>query len=375
MKDISLFILSVYNNCAAVAKVSVKLHLGLIKNVAFLLLMSLSANSQNISNPNFEIFSACPNNQGQLIRATGWTQPTTLGTPDYFNVCTPVSGSSLTLNPTALIAQNGTGFAGAYAEVSNTFTNYKEYLTNRLSAPLIAGITYRFSFYVAHLNGASPTRLLPPMTYVDLPAAEQGYIGAVFSTSSPSNTNTVTDGSPSSNAGYAPLRNSFGSGRVLIPASNTAVYGAESRNAWVQVTLEYTAVGGEEYMTIGQLREGHTNLPTANAVYYLYDNFSSALESTDCTQLGNFDAPGETSKTGISDLVGFTGGTTGWPANVSNGFIVIESKKKGFVITRVSSSSAITNPVEGMLIYDIGAACVKLYNGTSWKCLEKDCNP
>nr|WP_199080804.1 hypothetical protein [Pedobacter sp. ASV19] len=92
-----------------------------------------------------------------------------------------------------------------------------------------------------------------------------------------------------------------------------------------------------------------------------------------CTQPGAFDAAGLPSTTGVSDLAGFTGGTTGWPANVPNGHVVIESKNKGFVITRVSSSAAIVNPVEGMLIYDIAAGCVKLYNGTVWNCLAKDC--
>jgi len=92
-----------------------------------------------------------------------------------------------------------------------------------------------------------------------------------------------------------------------------------------------------------------------------------------CTQPGVFDTAGLPSATGISDLAGFTGGSTGWPANVPNGHVVIESKNKGFVITRVSSSAAIVNPVEGMLIYDIAAGCVKLYNGTVWNCLAKDC--
>ena len=94
-----------------------------------------------------------------------------------------------------------------------------------------------------------------------------------------------------------------------------------------------------------------------------------------CTNPGVFDAAGLPSTTGVSDLAGFTGGATGWPANVPNGHVVIESKNKGFVITRVSSSAAIVNPVEGMLIYDIAAACVKLYNGTVWNCLAKDCTP
>ncbi|TKC08520.1 hypothetical protein [Pedobacter frigoris] len=81
--------------------------------------------------------------------------------------------------------------------------------------------------------------------------------------------------------------------------------------------------------------------------------------------------PDAYTKTGISNLEGFA---NGWPGNVPNGFIAIESKNKGFVITRVSSSAAILSPIEGMLIYDIAASCIKLYNGTIWNCLQKSCN-
>jgi len=97
-----------------------------------------------------------------------------------------------------------------------------------------------------------------------------------------------------------------------------------------------------------------------------------------CTNPPATGAPASYTQTGISDIDGFTGGTTGWPANVPNGFIAIESRTKGFVITRVSSTNTITDPVVGMLVYDMSNSptpCVKLYNGTVWKCIEKDCNP
>jgi len=130
-------------------------------------------------------------------------------------------------------------------------------------------------------------------------------------------------------------------------------------------------VGLSQYGTIG-------NGSTGNASFEKYTYNTAILDlcsavTGSCTNPGVFDAAGLPSTTGISNLVGFTGATTGWPANVNNGHIVIESKNKGFVITRVSSSAAILNPVEGMLIYDMAAACVKLYNGTDWKCLAKDC--
>lgn len=81
----------------------------------------------------------------------------------------------------------------------------------------------------------------------------------------------------------------------------------------------------------------------------------------------------EFTTTGISDLKR-TG--TAWPANIPNGFVAIESKNQGFVITRVRSVGDIPseNWVEGMVVYDITAACVKLFNGNSWHCIEMDCS-
>lgn len=65
--------------------------------------------------------------------------------------------------------------------------------------------------------------------------------------------------------------------------------------------------------------------------------------------------------------------TANWPENVANGFIAMESTNKGFVITRTTSAS-ITSPVIGMLIYDTGDNCFKLYNGTTWHCIAQTCN-
>lgn len=62
-----------------------------------------------------------------------------------------------------------------------------------------------------------------------------------------------------------------------------------------------------------------------------------------------------------------------WPLNIPNGFIALESKSKGFVVTRTTSDS-IANPIEGMLIFDTVDKCFKLYNGTAWDCIKRSCN-
>ena len=72
-----------------------------------------------------------------------------------------------------------------------------------------------------------------------------------------------------------------------------------------------------------------------------------------------------------------------WPENIPNGFITLESKEKGLVLTRVShvggtdgtpvSADAIADPKEGMLVYDIQDKCVKMYNGEKWNCIQNKC--
>lgn len=236
---------------------------------------SLGKAQNIIPNPGFETYSSLPTTYSQISRATGWVNPMgiTAGTPDYFNI----EGS---FHVADLVGPNdGNGYAGGYVELTNTSssqTDYKEYMTGTLSQDLVAGQTYTISFYTAHLYG-TPESFNAPLniTYYDLPSEEQGFLGVVFSTEVPTSTNTVGGTTPR----WTSIKNDFGSGRVLIPSSNTDVYGAASRNEWVKVTLQYTATGQERYITIGQFRPGATTLSNLNAAYYLYDDFSVSLST------------------------------------------------------------------------------------------------
>ncbi|SDJ14755.1 hypothetical protein [Chryseobacterium jejuense] len=98
---------------------------------------------------------------------------------------------------------------------------------------------------------------------------------------------------------------------------------------------------------------------------------------TFCTKPGATGTPDGFTKFGIT----IQQKNNAWPENVPNGFVAMEAKDKGFVITRVQHVSqtpqpgdAIANPKEGMLLYDLQDKCVKLYNGTEWKCVERGCN-
>lgn len=101
------------------------------------------------------------------------------------------------------------------------------------------------------------------------------------------------------------------------------------------------------------------------------------VENCACYKNYNSELEPNPSKMGISTLKTHS---SEWPENINNGFLVLESKNKGFVITRVEQESDIIHPEEGMLIYDEsggddGNGCIKLFNGTDWNCIAKYCKP
>lgn len=75
---------------------------------------------------------------------------------------------------------------------------------------------------------------------------------------------------------------------------------------------------------------------------------------------------------------------SGWPQNVPNGHIVLDSAEKGMVITHMTTAqrNALV-PVEGMIIYNTDLNCVQLYRGTApqtdagrtgWNCIQSGCD-
>lgn len=66
-----------------------------------------------------------------------------------------------------------------------------------------------------------------------------------------------------------------------------------------------------------------------------------------------------------------------WPMGRKSGHIALESNSKGFVITRFSTAglAAITNPQEGMMVYDTDAKCLKIYSDATWSCFNNPSCP
>ena len=120
---------------------------------------------------------------------------------------------------------------------------------------------------------------------------------------------------------------------------------------------------------------------------YNTDNSTAAVVVNILPPCATCTNPGSTAIGGNPTKVGITvqQKQETWPESIKNGFIALQSQNKGMVITRVATvgggtggapnltTDSIKDPKEGMLVYDLTADCVKLYNGTIWKCLAKDC--
>lgn len=82
-------------------------------------------------------------------------------------------------------------------------------------------------------------------------------------------------------------------------------------------------------------------------------------------------------KHGITALRRAGSTSTEWPGVRQSAWTVLESKSKGFVVNRLTTAqiTAITLPVEGMMVYDTDANCLKIYNGTVWNCFTSQTCP
>lgn len=105
---------------------------------------------------------------------------------------------------------------------------------------------------------------------------------------------------------------------------------------------------------------------------------SVTLKSTVCYIKPNLNGTTLETPHGITAL-GRAGDTSSrWPYIRRGAWTVLEAKTKGFVVNRIATTAEVNNlpnPVEGMMVYDVEADCLKIYapnpDGTnpSWRCL------
>jgi gliding motility-associated-like protein len=201
-----------------------------------------------IPNGSFEQYDTCPDNTAQIARALPWFSAQ--GSCDYFNICS----SSIYVTPPNntygfQYPHIGNGFAGFAPLAYYQFTNIptvccRECLSVKLTEPLKPNTKYCLEFYTV---------------MGDVSGAIIKNIGVYFSQ------NSIIQ----NNGTYI---------HVTPQIETTQTFLSDSIN-WVKVIGEYTALGGEEYILIGNFRdtisaEIQVIDPLFGSAYYFFDDFS-----------------------------------------------------------------------------------------------------
>lgn len=151
-------------------------------------------------------------------------------------------------------------------------------------------------------------------------------------------------------------------------------------NPWVSSNPSYASVSNTGLVTV------HSNMPVV--ITYTNDAACTSTITIQCNSGACYKpaATGGTvleSKHGITSL-GRAGTDNGnWPMIRKGAWTVLESKEKGFVINRVPATAdlaLITDPIEGMMVYDEEADCLKIFttkddNSVGWFCFNTQACP
>ena len=212
------------------------------------------ANSQNIvPNFSFEDTIACPGGWGGINEAIGWFQPCICtSSSDYFNLCDSAGFVGIPNNSFGFqYPQEGVAYAGIVM-FDLTGINYREFIEIKLSDTLVQNDKYCVNFYVSLAN-------------------ESKYaiktIGCLFT---PDTFQT----------------NSLNQEIFLIPQIENIDSIITDTMNWVLISGEFTASGGERFLTIGNFRnDSNTSIMQIqsggfSASYYYIDDVSVTLCDT-----------------------------------------------------------------------------------------------
>ncbi|WP_332454528.1 DUF6923 family protein [Chryseobacterium aquaticum] len=155
---------------------------------------------------------------------------------------------------------------------------------------------------------------------------------------------------------------------VSVPVNGTITYTVN-----INVPLSFT----------GNLVNTVTVTPPANSTdSNLADNTATDTDTNGvCYRPAVTDGNTYPTQHGITALSRAGNDNSNWPMVRQSGWTALEAKTKGFVINRITTTAAVNtipNPVEGMIVFDIEADCLKINTtGTSagWKCLNTQACP
>src|SRR4030095_12118487 len=181
------------------------------------ILVTSRTGAQNlVLNGDFELFYSCPTALSMIDSAQFWSNATINGTPDYFHQCSNPFFAGVPVNQLGYQPPHrGEGYAGVYRRQGRN--NYRGYMEGELASPLTAGTCYHFEMFINLSNFMKHTA---------------SNIGAFF-------TDTYISGVIGAQV------QSFIPQVVNLPGAypDTAT--------WMQVSGNFTATGGEDYIIIG----------------------------------------------------------------------------------------------------------------------------
>lgn len=190
----------------------------------------------------------------------------------------------------------------------------------------------------------------------------------------------VPTGIPAANVSYTAVASSGSTTSVV----GTQV-GAINDLASVPVggTITYTVNINVPLSFTGNLVNTVTVTPPANSTDTDLTNNTNTDTDTNgvCYRPAVTDGNTYPTQHGITALSRAGNDNSNWPMVRQSGWTVLEAKTKGFVINRIPTTAAVNaipNPVEGMIVFDIEADCLKINtNGTTtgWKCFNTQTCP
>lgn len=210
-----------------------------LRNILPLLLFQCLSSQNLVNNPSFEDYLTCPTDNSFDI--PDWYRlPSHSGTVDYMNVCaSPSSVSVPTSSWGTQLPYDGNGYMGManyYADVP-----LREYAQTRLTIPLAAGKYYHVSFQVS---------LTDTSQYAT-------HVGAVFTST--------------------PLHGDLSLGYINISPQVNSNHAIDDKVNWFEVSGTFKAVGGEEYLSIGNFLSNDFSVLLQQVgvhpgAYYFIDN-------------------------------------------------------------------------------------------------------
>jgi gliding motility-associated-like protein len=207
-----------------------------------LLLFSLSLSAQNlVSNCDFSHYVSCPTDYGMFDLTADWYSPGE-GTTDLCHTCgggnAGIPNNMWGNEP----AYSGTGYGHIICYYPFQGYTYREYMETELACPLLAGKTYRISFFVSLSDNSRYAIDGIGLLMTEDPVSQPG-------------SGCINPGSP-------------------VTLEQTQGEPVTTKTGWKEINGIYTAIGNEKFLTIGNfMQDGDLTIIDYGGLEFQYASY------------------------------------------------------------------------------------------------------